>query len=322
MPKSRRAAGSVVVRPATRPRATGNQATGNGNPTRPSPPVGTFLVSKPAFETARRIAESIIIAAVSSAGLYLVGTVYSDAYYGRLSIEVTSLDLARPYVALQSVHALWGLLEYPLILLLFYVLYRTLALPARRFGTWLAQTRRRFPRLLSILANVVVVAPLLLDALASFREQELPHRSVLTEVHSVFGHAGLVLLGYVVWLGWSQRRFLVSEVRARKLVPIALEFLVYLLSALATTGVVAELAAVELLTGASNASLRVEFVTKPGVLPELVGKELILVTTRNGAYFVVEREPPRPSQQPTSYVVPMTAVDAARVHPFNADAAE
>jgi hypothetical protein len=205
-------------------------------------------VSKPAFETARRIAESIIITAVSSAGLYLVGTVYSDAYYDRLSIEVTSLDLAPPYVALQSVHALCGLLEYPLILLLFYVPYRTLALPARGLGTWLAQTRRRFPRLLSILANVVVVAPLLLDALASFREQELPHRSVLTEVHSVFGHAGLVLLGYVVWLGWSQRRFLVSEVRARKLVPIALVFLVYLLSALATTGVVAELAAVELLT--------------------------------------------------------------------------
>jgi len=37
-------------------------------------------VSKPAFETARRIAESIIIAAASSAGLYLVGTVYTDAY--------------------------------------------------------------------------------------------------------------------------------------------------------------------------------------------------------------------------------------------------
>ena len=86
---------------------------------RGSPPVGTFLVSKPAFETARRIAEFIIIAAASSAGLYLVGTVYTDAYYGRLSIEVTSLDLAPPYVALQSVHALWGLLEYPLILLLF-----------------------------------------------------------------------------------------------------------------------------------------------------------------------------------------------------------
>jgi hypothetical protein len=63
-------------------------------------------------------------------------------------------------------------------------------------------------------------------------------------------------------------------------------------------------------------------VTKSGVLPELVGKELILVTTRNGAYFVVEREPPPPSQQPTSNVVPMTAVDAARVRPFNAEAAE
>jgi hypothetical protein len=322
MLQSRRARRPVVVRPATRPQLTGNQTTGNGNPTRPSSPVGTFPVSKPAFETARRIGESVIIAAVSSAGLYLVGTVYTDAYYGRLSIEVTSLDLAPPYVALQSVHALWGLLDYPLMLLLFYVVYRTLAVPARRLGTWLAQTRRRFPRLLPILANVVVVAPLLLDALVSFREQELPHRSVLTEVHSVLRYAGLVLLGYVVWLGWSQRRFLVSEVRARKLVPIALVFLVYLLSALATTGVVAELAAVELLTGASNASLRVEFVTKPGVLPELVGKELILVTTRNGAYFVVEREPPPPSQQPTSYVVPMTAVDAARVHPFNAAAAE
>ena len=183
----------------------------------------------------------------------------------------------------------------------------------------MAQTRRRFPRLLSILANVVVVAPLLLDALASFREQELPHRSVLTEVHSVFGHAGLVLLGYVVWLGWSQRRFLVNEVRSRKLTPIALVFLAYLLSALATTGVVAELAAVELLTGASEASLRVEFVTKPDVLPELAGKELILVTTRNGAYYVVEREPSPPSQQPTSYVVPLTAVEAARVRRFSDD---
>jgi hypothetical protein len=92
-------------------------------------------------------------------------------------------------------------------------------------------------------------------------------------------------------VGWSQRRFLVSEVRARKLVPTALVFLVYLLSALVATGFVAELAAVELPTGASDTSLRVEFVTEPGVLPELADKELILVTTRNGAYFVVEREP-------------------------------
>jgi hypothetical protein len=66
--------------------------------------------------------------------LYLVGSVYVDAFYGRLSIEVTSLDLAPPYVALQSVHALWALLEYPLFLLLCYVLYRTLASPTRRLG--------------------------------------------------------------------------------------------------------------------------------------------------------------------------------------------
>jgi hypothetical protein len=273
-------------------------------------------VARPSLETARRIAESVIIAALSSAGLYLVGSVYADAYYGRLSIEVTSLDLAPPYVALQSVHALWGLLEYPLLLLLFSVLYRTFASPTRRLGEWVADARRRFPRLLPILANLVVVAPLLLDAFVTFRERELPHRSVLTEVNSVLGYAGVVLLGYVVWLGWSQCRFLVAEVRARKLVPIVLVFLVYLLSALAATGIVAELAAVDVLTGASDASLRVEFVTKPGVLPELADKELILVTTRNGAYFVVEREPFPPSQQPTSYVVPLTAVDAARVRRF------
>ena len=299
-------------------------------------------MTKPTLETARRIAESVIIAALSSAGLYLVGSVYTDAYYGRLAIEVTSLELAPAYVALQSIHALWGLLEYPLWLLLVSVVYRTLAAGRRRGagggrglllfsavprtrpaptprGPWRARPRRRFPRLLPIVANLVVVAPLLLDAIASFRERELPHRSVRTEVISVLGYAGLVLLGYVVWLGWSQRRFLVSEVRARKVLPIALVFLVYLLSALAATGIVAELAAVELLTGASEASLRVEFVTQPGVLPELAEKELILVTTHNGAYYVVEREPSPPSQQPTSYVVPFTAVEAARVGRFGDD---
>jgi len=278
-------------------------------------------MTKPTVESVRRIAESVIVAAVSSAGLYLVGTVYTDAYYGRLAIEVTSLDLAPAYVALQSVHALWGLLEYPLLLLLFYGLYRAFAAPTRPLGAWLAQARRRFPRLVPILVNLVVVAPLLLDAFLAFREQELPHRSVLTEVTSVLRYAGLALLGYVVWLGWSQRRFLVNEVRARRVVPISLVFVTYLLSALVTTGVVAELAAVELLTGFSDASLRVEFVTRPGVLPELAGKELILVTTRNGAYYVVEREPSPPSQHPTSYVVPFTSVEAARVGRFGGDEA-
>jgi hypothetical protein len=278
-------------------------------------------LSTSSLETVRRIAESVIIALISSAGLYLVGSVYVDAYYGRLAIEATSLDLPPPYVALQSVHALWGLLDYPLMLLLVYVLYRTSAAPSRRLGQWLGRARERFPRLLPVLANLIVVVPLLLDAAASLRERELPHRSVLTEINSVLGYVGLILLVYVLWLGWDQRRFLLSEVQARKLVPIALVFTAYLLSALVTTGIVAELAAVDLLTGASPASLRVTFVTKPGVLPELAEKELVLVTTRNGAYFVVEREPSPPSQQPTSYVVPFTAVEAARVRRFSDDEA-
>jgi hypothetical protein len=278
---------------------------------------GASPLSTSSLETVRRIAESVIIALISSAGLYLVGSVYVDAYYGRLAIEVTSLDLPPPYVALQSVHALWGLLDYPLLLLLVYVLYRVIASPSRRLGQWLGRARERFPRLLPMLANLIVVAPLLLDAAASLRERELPHRSVLAEIDSVLGYVGLILLVYVLWLGWDQRRFLLSEVQERKPVPIALVFTAYLLSALVTTGVVAELAAVELLTGASDASLRVEFVTKPGVLPELANKELILVTTRNGAYYVVEREPSPPSQQPTSYVIPMSAVDAAQVRRFD-----
>jgi hypothetical protein len=275
----------------------------------------------PTWETARRIAESVIIAAVSSAGLYLVGTVYTDAYYGRLAIEATSLDLAPTYVALQSIHAIWGLLEYPIFLLLLYVLYRTVATRNSRWRQRIGQMTQRSPRAWRVLANIIVVLPLVLDAFfISYLERGLPHRSVLTEVTSVLGFAGLALLAYVVWLGWSQRRLLVREVRAHKLVPIALVFTAYLLGALATTGVVAELAAVDLLTGASDASLRVEFVTRPGVLPELAEKELILVTTRSGAYYVVEREPPPPSEWATSYVVPFTAVEAARVRPFNAAA--
>jgi len=84
--------------------------------------VGASPLSTSSLETVRRIAESVIIAVISSAGLYLVGSVYVDAYYGRLAIEATSLDLPPPYVALQSVHGLWGLLDYPLLLLLVSVL--------------------------------------------------------------------------------------------------------------------------------------------------------------------------------------------------------
>jgi hypothetical protein len=275
-------------------------------------------MSPPTFESARRIAESVIIAVVSSAALYLVGSVYVDAYYGRLAIEVTSLDLPPPYVALQSVHALWGLLDYPLSLLIVAVLYQTIASPSRRLGKWFGRARERSPRLVLVLANIIVVAPLLLNAAASLRDWELPHRSALTEIASVLGYVGLILLGYVLWLGWNQRRFLLTEIQARKLVPIALVFTAYLLSALVTTGVVAELAAEDLLTGASPASLRVTFVTKPGVLPELAEQELLLVAARNGAYYVVVREPSPPGPWATSYAIPFSSVDAVRVRPVAA----
>jgi hypothetical protein len=317
MPHRRNAGRPIVVRRVARSRPVPGRSAANVPSSRQGSALGKVAAASPALEAARRVGESLLVALVTSTGLYLVGSVYTDAYYGRLSIEVTSLDLAPTYVALQSIHALWGLLEYPANLLLFYLLYRTFASPERRLRGWFGRARERFPRLLAVLANLALVAPLLLDAfgagVADVREQVLPHRSVLTEVTSVLGTAGLVLLAYVVWLGWSQRRFLLSEVRARRPVPIALVFVVYLLGALASTATVAELAATELLTGASDASLRVEFVTKPGALPELAGKELILVTARGGAYYAVEREPSPPSGRPTSYVVPFAAVDAARV---------
>ena len=64
---------------------------------------GASPLSMSSLETVLRVAESDIIALISSAALYLVGFVYVEAFYGRLAIEVTSLDLPPPYVALQSV---------------------------------------------------------------------------------------------------------------------------------------------------------------------------------------------------------------------------
>ena len=45
-------------------------------------------------------------------GLYLVGSVYTDAYYGRMSIE-SPHSISRPLHALQSAHVLESLLDYP-----------------------------------------------------------------------------------------------------------------------------------------------------------------------------------------------------------------
>ena len=62
-------------------------------------------------EAARRVLESVIIAIITSTGLYLVGSVYSEAYYGRMSIEVSALDLT-PLCG-PAGRAGVSLLEYP-----------------------------------------------------------------------------------------------------------------------------------------------------------------------------------------------------------------
>ena len=268
-------------------------------------------------ESLRRIAESVVIAVVSSAAMYLVGFVYVDAYYGRLSLAMIPLDLPPPYVALQSIHAMWGLLDYPLTLVIALVLFRALAEPSRPSGRWLAQIRTRSPLLLPVLANLLLVTPLLLKAAMSLRTMDLPHRSALTEIRSVLGYAGLILLAYVLWLGW-QRRYLLAELQARQIAPLALVFTTYLLSALVNTGDAAEFAAVDLLTGSSPVSVRVSFAMKPGVLPELATHELLLVAERSGTYYVVVREPSPPSPWATSYAIPAGSIDAVRMRPFQA----
>lgn len=318
MPHSRTSARPVAARRVARLRAGRIQASRRVLARPVAAAAGAVIVGRPTLETARRVGESLIIAAVSSAGLYLVGSVYTDAYYGRLSIDATSLDLAPPYVALQSIHVLQGLLQYPTTLFLLYLVYRAIAPRAERLRSWLERVRQRFPRGLLVLANLAIVAPLLIGAfVVSFQEQELAPRSVLSEVADLLDSAGLILFIYVIWLGWSQRAFIVSEIRARKLVPIALVFAVYLLTALASTAGAATLAAELLLTGASDASMEITFTMREGVADPFAEKELILVIVRFGDFYVVERQPVPPSQRPTAYIVPDAAVDVATVRRLN-----
>jgi hypothetical protein len=158
---------------------------------------------------------------------------------------------------------------------------------------------------------------LLLKAAMSLRTLELPHRSALAEIRSVLGYAGLVLVAYVLWLGW-QRRYLLAELQARQIAPLALVFSTYLLSALVNTGDAAEFAAVDLLTGASPGSVLVSFVMKPGVLPELEQQELLLVAERSGTYYAVVREVSPPGPWATSYAIPAGSIEAVRMRPFQA----
>ena len=78
----------------------------------------------------------------------------------------------------------------------------------------------------------------------------------------------------------------------------------YLLDALIATANGAAVDAELLMTGESDSSIEVVFTMAEGVRDTLPASGLLLVTARNGNYYVVERQPSPPSRRPVAYVVP------------------
>ena len=272
----------------------------------------------PVFGTAQRIIESAVIALATSTGLYLVGSVYIDAYYGRMSIEVTSLDLAPPFIALQSAHVLGSLLEYPSALLFFYLLYRIISSRVRWTRSWYDRAHRRFGRLFLLIVNLVIVSPLLAAALRAGIDAGITGASsVLGEVAGLMGTTGTLLLFYVIWLSFGPREVIISQIRERKIIPIGLLAVLYLLDALIATANGAARDAELLLTGEAESSIEIEFTLAEEVRDTLPDSALLLVTARNGNYYVVERQDLPPSRRPVAYVVPFISVDSARMQRVN-----
>jgi hypothetical protein len=274
--------------------------------------------SSPVFGAAQRFIESAVIAVATSTGLYLVGWVYTDAYFGRMSIEVTSLDLAPPFIALQSAHVLEALLEYPIALLFFYLLYRLLTSRIPRLRSWYDRARQRFGRLLLLIVNLVIVSPLVAASVQAGIDAGLnATSSVLGDISGLMGTLGLLLLFYVIWLSFGPRQVIISQIRERKLIPIVLLATLYLLDALIATANGAAADAELLLTGEADASIEVVFTRTEGVRDTLPSSGLLLVTARNGNYYVVERQQAPPSRRPVAYVVPFDSVDSARTQRVN-----
>ena len=272
----------------------------------------------PVFGAAQRVIESAVIALATSTGLYLVGSVYTDAYYGRMSIEVTSLDLAPPFIALQSTHVLESLLEYPSALLFFYLLYRLLTSRIPRLRSWYDRVKQRFGRLFLLIVNFAIVSPLLIAATRAAIDAGIAGTSsVLSEVAGLMGTTGLLLLFYVIWLSFGPRQVIISQIQQRKLIPIVLLFALYLLDALIATANGATHDAELLLTGEAESSVEIDFTLAEGVRDTLPDSALLLVTTRNGNYYVVERQANPPSRRPVAYAVPIISVDSARMQRVN-----
>jgi len=277
-------------------------------------PHGAIRVLGPA----QRFIEAAVIAVATSTGLYLVGSVYTDAYYGRMSIEVTSLDLSPPFITLQSAHVLESLLEYPSALLFFYLLYRLLTSRIPRLRSWYDRARQRFGRVFLLIVNLVIVSPLVFAAVQAGIDAGISSTSsVLSEVTGLMANLGSLLVFYVIWLSFGPRQVIISQIRERKLIPIVLLFALYMLDALIATANGAAADAELLLTGEADSSIEVVFTRTEGVRDTLPSSGLLLVTARNGNYYVVELQPSPPSGRPVAYVVPFDSVDSARTQRVN-----
>ena len=270
------------------------------------------------FGPAQRFIESAVIAVATSTGLYLVGSVYTDAYYGRMSIEVTSLDLSPPFIALQSAHVLESLLEYPSALLFFYLLYRLLTSRIPRLRSWYDRARQRFGRLFLLIVNLVIVSPLVVAAVQAGIDAGISSTSsVLSEVTGLMGSLGSLLVFYVIWLSFGPRQVIISQIRERKLIPIVLLFALYLLDALIATANGAAADAELLADGRGGFEHRGRLHDDGGGARHA---PVVGVAPGHGAQreLLRGRAPDLPAQRrPVAYVVPFDAVDSARTQRVN-----
>lgn len=268
---------------------------------------------------AQRAIESVIIALITSTGLYLVGSVYVEAFYGRMSIDAASLDLAPPYIALQSAHVIQSLLEYPLTLLSFYVIYRVLSARIPQLHSWYDAVHGRFGRLFLLIVNGIVIAPLVLAAFRAVFGQGLGFSSsVLGEISELMATFSAILVLYAIWLSLGPRLSLFSQVRQRRLFPIALLFALYLMDALIATARDAAADAEMLMMGLAESSIEIHFTLNDGVRTTLPESGLMLVIARHGDHYVVERQDYPPSPRPVAYIVPADAVESARTQRVHA----
>jgi hypothetical protein len=234
-----------------------------------------------------------------------------------MSIEVTALDLSPPFIALQSTHVGMSLLEYPGTLLIFYGVYRLLWSRLEWARAWYDHLHQQSGRVVLLLINLVIVSPLLLAAFQVALDTRMSGAAwVLSDVAELIGALGLLLLLYLIWLSLGPRRILLTELREHKLLPIALLASLYLLDALIATANDAALDAELLMTGRSEATMEIVFDLADGVTVDLP-PDLILVTVRNGNYFVVERQELPPNLRPAAYAVPFRAVDAVNTRRAN-----